>query len=61
MGTTDTITYRVTIHPTTNKVNVMSFDLDAIDASVENEMFFLDNATEAEYTRHSEFIQNSCP
>ena len=37
--------------------NIM--DLDAIDASVENEMFFLDNATEDEYTRHSEFIQNS--
>ena len=34
-------------------------DLDAIDSSVENEMFFLDNATEDEYTRHSEFIQNS--
>ena len=34
-------------------------DLDAIDASVENEMFFLENATEDEYTRHSEFIQNS--
>ena len=34
-------------------------DLDAIDASVENEMFFLDNATEDEYTRHFEFIQNS--
>ena len=33
VGTTDTITYRVTIHPTTNKVNVMSFDLDAIDAT----------------------------
>ena len=32
---------------------------DAIDTSVENEMFFLDNATEDEYTRHSEFIQNS--
>jgi hypothetical protein len=31
--TGDTITYRVTIHPTTNKVNVMSFDLDAIDAT----------------------------
>ena len=37
--------------------NIM--DLDAIDASVENEMFFLDNATEYEYRRATEFIQDA--
>ena len=33
MSVTDNATYRVTVHPTTNKVTVMSFDLDAIDAT----------------------------
>jgi hypothetical protein len=30
----DTNTYRVMIHPTTNEVEIMSFDLGYIDASV---------------------------
>ncbi len=33
MGVSDNITYRVTIHPTTNEVEIMCFDLETIDAS----------------------------
>ena len=33
MSITDTVTYRVMIHPTTNIVDVMCFDLEAIDSS----------------------------
>ncbi len=34
-------------------------DQDAIDTSVDNEMFFLDNATEYEYRRAAELIQDA--
>lgn len=34
MGKADNVTYRVTIHPTTNVVEIMSFDIGCIDASV---------------------------
>jgi len=33
VGASDATTYRVTIHPTTNKVIVMSFDLGPIDST----------------------------
>jgi len=32
VGANDTTTYRVTIHPTTNKVDIMSFDIGCIYA-----------------------------
>ena len=32
MGVSDNVTYRVTIHPTTNEVEIMSFDLETVDA-----------------------------
>jgi hypothetical protein len=34
VGKADNVTYRVTIHPTTNEVEIMSFDIGCIDASV---------------------------
>ena len=42
-----------------NIISQEQLQQDAIDASVENEMFLLDNATEAEYRSATEFIQDA--
>lgn len=46
MKTPNIVTYRVTIHPTTNEVDIMCFDIECIDTSVLGHYVSINNTPE---------------